>query len=302
VFDQDQLNELVTGAMAAAREAGAYISSQAEAMQQGEIAREHKAAGGTPASEVVTVVDRTAQDMILAALAPLTEQYSLAVLAEEAADSGERLQREAFWAIDPLDGTLFFVKGMPGYSVVISLVTRNGTPLIGVIYDITEGVMYHAVKGGGAFRNGVPWHVEVPSAHAGELACYFDRSFLHAPEHQRTLELVQEFAVSHGLHTHRICFRGGGAVSAMTAADTAPACYFKYPKVTPGGGSIWDFAASACIFNELGLPVGDFTGGALRLNNPHTTYMHERGVVYATDQELFTGILALYENNFSHTE
>ena len=115
VFQSDQFEELPNGL--AAPGLLTMITPQAEAMQQGAITRESKAAGGTAASEVVTVVDRTAQEIILKALAlALTERYELAVLAEESADSGERLHHRAFWAIDPLDGTLFFVEGKSGYS------------------------------------------------------------------------------------------------------------------------------------------------------------------------------------------
>ena len=85
----------------------------------------------------------------------------------------------------------------------------------------------------------------------------------------------------------------------MAAATTDPACYFKYPKQTPGGGQHLDFAASVCIFHELGLPVGDFTGGLLQLNNPHTTHMHEGGIIYTTQQQLFDDIIGLYKEYFT---
>jgi 3'-phosphoadenosine 5'-phosphosulfate (PAPS) 3'-phosphatase len=55
----------------------------------------------------------------------------------------------------------------------------------------------------------------------------------------------------------------------------------KRPKKEKGGGSIWDFAATACIFQELGLPATDFEGGALDLNKKNGTFMNEHGVFYA---------------------
>ena len=37
--------------------------------------------------------------------------------------------------------------------------------------------------------------------------------------------------------------------------------------------SIWDFAATACIFQELGLPVTNFEGGRLDMNRKDGTFM-----------------------------
>ena len=47
----------------------------------------------------------------------------------------KRLELNYFWCIDPLDGTLPFIEGKVGYAVSIGLVSRDGTPLIGVVCD-----------------------------------------------------------------------------------------------------------------------------------------------------------------------
>ena len=54
----------------------------------------------------------------------------------------------------------------------------------------------------------------------------------------------------------------------------------KYPKKEKGGGSIWDFAASACIYHELDLPATNFEGGRLDLNKREGTFMNHEGVFY----------------------
>jgi fructose-1,6-bisphosphatase/inositol monophosphatase family enzyme len=55
----------------------------------------------------------------------------------------------------------------------------------------------------------------------------------------------------------------------------------KLPKKENGGGSIWDFAATACIYQELGLPATNFEGGRLDLNRKDSTFMNKEGVFYA---------------------
>ncbi|MGA1622751.1 MAG: Sll0314/Alr1548 family TPR repeat-containing protein, partial [Synechocystis sp.] len=57
------------------------------------------------------------------------EQYDLAMLGEESVDDKQRLHKPAFWCIDPLDGTLAFIRRQTGFNVSVGLVNRDGTPL-----------------------------------------------------------------------------------------------------------------------------------------------------------------------------
>ena len=56
-----------------------------------------------------------------------------------------------------LDGTLAYIESRPGYAVSIGLVARDGTPLIGVVYDPVSDVLYSALQGQGVKRQGQPW-------------------------------------------------------------------------------------------------------------------------------------------------
>ena len=53
-----------------------------------------------------------------------------------------------------------------------------------------------------------------------------------------------------------------------------------------GGGSLWDYAATACLFGEAGAVVSDVHGDPLDLNRSDSTFMNHRGAVYATDLDL----------------
>jgi 3'-phosphoadenosine 5'-phosphosulfate (PAPS) 3'-phosphatase len=44
------------------------------------------------------------------------------------------LNKDYFWCIDPLDGTLPFIEGLTGYAVSVALVARNGKPLLSAIF------------------------------------------------------------------------------------------------------------------------------------------------------------------------
>ena len=147
------LQLLAESAVVAARTAGRIISRYSNQ----EIEVEHKDGGHTYASQVVTEVDRKAQDAILEILNPSCDEYDFALLTEESEDDHSRFQKDYFWCIDPLDGTLPFTKRETGYSVSIALVSKSGKPQIGVVYDPVHDVLWEAAVGRGVKINNEPW-------------------------------------------------------------------------------------------------------------------------------------------------
>ena len=80
----------------------------------------------------VTAADRDAEDIILAALAKAAP--GVPVIAEEAMSRGETsVLRDAFFLVDPLDGTKEFVKGGTDFTVNIGLIVDR-VPVFGMIY------------------------------------------------------------------------------------------------------------------------------------------------------------------------
>jgi len=277
---------LTKQAVQAAQEAGEIIRSH----QDREIDVLHKEGGHTYASQVVTEVDRKAQDAILQVLEPSCEEFDLAVLTEESEDDGGRLEKDAFWCIDPMDGTLPFIRKEPGYSVSIALVARDGSPQIGVVYDPVHDVLWQATKGQGVQRNGKPWTLDTSSQ---ELTFTYDQSFEDRPERERVLRDLEEYAQSIGLKKLVATQFGGAVINACHALESAPGCHFKFAKPQEGGGSLWDYAATACLFEEAGAVVSDVHGQPLDLNRPDSTFMNHRGAVYATDENLAQRIRAI---------
>ncbi len=65
---------------------------------------------------------------------------------------GEKNHKERFWLLDPLDGTAFFARGIPGCTTMLALIENNEITF-SVIYDFILDNMYYAKKGDGAFLN-----------------------------------------------------------------------------------------------------------------------------------------------------
>ncbi len=278
-------------AISAAYQAGQIISTKS----RHPVKINTKKGGTSLASQVVTEVDHLSQAVILKNLIPTCEIFDLALLSEESPDNLERLEKDYFWCIDPLDGTLPFVQSTPGYAVSIALVSREGAPLIGVVYDPVKQTLYHAVKGNGAFRNGKPWKIKSAStSSATKLTLIADRSFEDHPLYSTVIAELNYVAVNLGYDGLNTLLQGGAAMNACWVLEKSPACYFKFPKPQDGGGSLWDYAATACLFIESGAVVSDIYGNSLDLNRPDSTFMNHRGVLYSSSHDLANYIMDLY--------
>lgn len=278
-------------AISAACQAGHLIARYS----QRTLAVNSKNGGSSLAAQVVTEVDHLSQDIILQALRPLCERFDLALLSEESPDDRQRLHKDFFWCIDPLDGTLPFIESVPGYSVAIALVSRDGTPLIGVVYDPLTQTLYHAIKGQGARVNEkalLP--IGNASGNGQTLTFITDKSFTQDALYNATRLELDRIATELGYAGATLKLQGGAALNACEVLNAAPACYFKFPKPQTGGGSIWDYAATACVFGEIGAPVSDSRGQPLLLNPEGSTFMNHCGVLYCSEPALAQRMLLAY--------
>ena len=241
------LETLCDAAIQAAKAAGTMIQQRANT----NFKVDHKEIGSTPASQVVTEVDIKSQEIILKHINPTLEPYQLGLLSEEEPDDGSRFEQDYFWCIDPMDGTLPFVERRPGYCVSIALVSREGQAVLGVIYDPLTETLYHAIKSGGAFLNQKPW-VWKPNSE-GPTQLFLD---------------------------------GGGVMNVIWALEQSPAYYLKKPKPQEGCGCLWDYAATACLYEELGAPYSNSHGGPLGLNSRESLFMNIKGVLFCSDADI----------------
>lgn len=242
-----------------------------------DIAVEMKRGGTSYASQVVTEVDKACEKAILALLLPTCEAYNIALLSEETEDDGSRFEKDYFWCIDPMDGTLPFINRQPGFSVSIALVAKDGTPYVGVVYDPSTATIYHAVKGKEVYKNASPWEIKHSNDH---LTYVTDRKLINTPRASEITALLSNKAKQLNLNGVKEIAGSGAVLNAILVLENGPACMMKFPKTEVGGGSIWDYAATACIYAELGFSATNFKGERLDLNKEDGTFMHEAGVFF----------------------
>jgi myo-inositol-1(or 4)-monophosphatase len=97
-------------------------------------------------TDVVTVMDRAAEQVILDGLRVARPDDS--VVSEEG--GGRTGTSPVTWLVDPLDGTVNYLYGIPQYAVSIAAAVDD-TTVCGVVVDVERDLTYTAVAGGGAY-------------------------------------------------------------------------------------------------------------------------------------------------------
>jgi myo-inositol-1(or 4)-monophosphatase len=82
----------------------------------------------------------------------LLKATGIPILGEEDRNKPD-FNKGKFWIVDPIDGTVNFSRGIPIASVSIAL-WEDENPILGVVYDIFNEIIYSGIVGKGAKRNG----------------------------------------------------------------------------------------------------------------------------------------------------
>lgn len=234
-----ELKELLAIAEGAAVEAAAAL--QAHRTEWGVIESEQ-------GREVKIDADTRAEALILAALARATPYP---VISEEAGWVGAGSDRSGYvWAVDPLDGSVNYLRGYPHCAVSIALL-QGGNPVLGVVDCFALGERFTGAQNLGAWLNGVPMRVSqigspasgiiqtgVPSRASADSMALFDAR----------------------LKTWRKVRMIGSAASALAYVAAGRAEAYR-----ESGSMIWDVAAGCALVAAAG---GKFHIGGENLDQP----------------------------------
>jgi 3'(2'),5'-bisphosphate nucleotidase len=225
-------NDLIDALVAAAIAAGGIILT----IRDGGLSVEQKA-DHSP----VTEADRAAEAEITTRLHQIAP--GVAVIGEEAVSEGRIPEiGNAFFLVDPLDGTREFVQGGNDFTVNIGLI-RNGKPEVGVIFVPAMGKLFGGAVGQGAWRaevaGGVPGErrpMRVRAAPEGPITVVASRSH-RTPE---TDTFIRKFNVGELIN------RGSSVKFCAVAEGKADL----YPRM--GTTMQWDTAAGEAILRAAG--------------------------------------------------
>ncbi|WP_240190646.1 inositol monophosphatase family protein [Aeromicrobium sp. YIM 150415] len=203
-------------------------------------------------TDAVTEIDRASERLIRERI--LTARPDDGFVGEEGEDVAGSSGVE--WVVDPIDGTVNFVYGLPAYAVSIAARTdaAGHAPSIGYVVNIATGAEYGAVAGGGAWR----WHGDEREALHGPPATPLSQLLVatgfayDAPTRKRQAE-----AIARLLPRIRDIRRIGSAALDLVAVAAGELDAYVEQGLKP-----WDLAAGGLIAAEAGLIVGGLDGAA----------------------------------------
>lgn len=194
-------------------------------------------------TDVVTVMDRAAESLITERI--LAQRPADGLLGEEGASrdgtSGVR------WVIDPLDGTVNYLYGLPSWSVCIAA-EWGGEAVVGVVFDPTRDRRYVAVRGRGATRNGQSLRVRPPVS--------LDQALIGTGFGYLTQRRIEQArVVAAVLPKVRDIRRIGSAALDLCAVAEGSLDGFYEVGLAP-----WDLCAAGLIATESGATLGGLAG------------------------------------------
>ena len=221
----------------------------------------------TRRTDVVTAADQEAERLILAGLRAARPDDG--VLGEEG--SSVEGSTGISWGVDPIDGTVNYLYGLPGYAVSIAATVANGTAgsgadsgantamgrgspaagnmadgrraIAGAVYLPVTGELFTAHEGGGAQLNGEPL---APLEETQLSVALVGTGFGYTTERRTEQAAVVRQIIPQVRDIRRM---GSAAIDlCMLAAGRLDAYYER-------GLQPWDYAAAALIARESGATV-----------------------------------------------
>lgn len=200
--------------------------------------------------DVVTEYDRRVQNFLEEKMREILPDCSFFC---EEMDRRDKTDSEHLFVIDPIDGTMNFVRGFK-HSCISMAYLHRGIPCAAAIYNPYTEEMFSAIKGGGAFLNGRPIHVEDRPL-SDSLVC-----FGSAPYYPELYE--KSFALAKAAFEKSLDLRreAAAALDLCSVASGRAGVFFELCL------SYWDYAAGALIVEEAGGRCRDIYGGELAVN------------------------------------
>jgi myo-inositol-1(or 4)-monophosphatase len=201
----------------------------------------------TTPTDPVTVVDTETERLLRDRLAEL--RSGDAILGEEIGgptDPATSAAGAVTWVLDPIDGTVNFVYGIPSYSVSVAAQVE-GVSVAGAVADVVGGRLYSAATGLGAHVTDAEGTRALRCSAVDDLSLALVGTGFAYSTRRRT---VQAELVSKILPVVRDVRRIGSAALdlCMVAAGRLDA-YYEH------GLHVWDSAAGALIAAEAGARV-----------------------------------------------
>ena len=109
----------------------------------------HKEVESSNGKDIKLILDKRTEQLIIEELSKFS---SFNILSEETGFNNFNDNNDVFWILDPIDGSMNFLRGFKFYSISLALwVGKN--PIFGIIYNFESDELYKGYVGLGAYYN-----------------------------------------------------------------------------------------------------------------------------------------------------
>lgn len=193
-------------------------------------------------NDFVTEIDRLVEEEVISELNKAYPQHG--ILGEE---SGLQGNEEELWIIDPIDGTMNFMHGIPHFSISMAFMNRKRVEH-GIIYDPMRDELFTASLGKGVQMNNRRLRVSKKSKLAEAVVA---TGFFCGGE-----SIEEQYKTANTMIKECRALRSAGSV----CLDLAYVAAGRLDAYWEEGLKIWDLAAGALMIREAGGVVSDFNG------------------------------------------
>jgi myo-inositol-1(or 4)-monophosphatase len=195
-------------------------------------------------TDVVTAADRAVERQVVAALGALRPGDT--VLGEEYGGAGGE-GAAVRWVVDPIDGTVNYLYGLPQYAVSLAAEV-DGVAVAAVVRNAATGDEWTATRGGGAFHGSRRVHASTQTELSQALVA---TGFGYDAKRRAHQAEVLTRLITRVRDIRRF---GSAALDLCLTAEGGFDAYFEK------GLNPWDHAAGGLIATEAGLLVGGLDG------------------------------------------
>ena len=202
------------------------------------------------ANDFVTNIDRDTELFIIESIKAFDPTHK--IVGEEG--MGDRF--ESFdgpvWIVDPIDGTLNFIKQHRHFMIAIGFFV-DGVGKLGYIYDVMKQDLFYAIQGEGAWYNGTEMRKLKPLT-IEEAVIGINASWVipnSKVNHEKMVDLVRTVRAtrSYGSAAMEIAFIVSGKLDAYLSMRLSP----------------WDIGGGSIIANEVGARMSNLKGEPINL-------------------------------------
>ena len=231
--------ELAQDLLRLARQAATAAAELVVAGRSEVIAKKAGVSTKTSATDPVTEMDKAAEKLIVSLIK--AQRPNDGFIGEEG--SSDPGSSGIAWAIDPIDGTVNYMYGLPVWTISVAAL-QDGDAIAGCLVAPDLNKVYFGTKGGGGFEESLSGVRQLQVLPSDDLArCLLATGFAYRKERREEIAPVIAQVLPQVRDLRRM---GAASIDIVSVATGGVDAYVE------SGVRIWDYAAALLIATEAG--------------------------------------------------